>query len=141
MCAGGETRSWRGFAALADRLELPVIFYGGPGEELRVGGWAGCHPTRVGLSLPAFAAALASCALFVTVDTGAAHFARAVGAPVLVIHTSTTAARTGAAGAHAVEGPDPGCRPCYRPTCATGGGCGVVPLDRVVAAARAALAA
>ena len=69
------------------------------------------------MSLPAFAAALRRCAVFVSNDSGAAHFARACGVPTVVVHGSTTARRTGPAGAVPVEGPDLPCRPCYRKSC------------------------
>ncbi len=137
VARGGDTRHWRGFALLAARLQaygIPVVWYGGPGEESAVAAAAACSgdaPRWVGLPLSAFGAALARCAAFVSVDTGAAHFARAVGAPTVVVHTSTSAARTGPAGAFAVEPAPLSCWPCYRPRCAIGTPCASVPLSRV----------
>ena len=137
VARGGDTRQWRGFALLAARLQAagtPVVWYGGPGEAAAVAtaaAAAGGALQRVGLPLPDFGAALARCAAFVSVDTGAAHFARAVGTPTVVVHTSTSAARTGPAGAFPVEPGGLRCWPCYRPRCAIGTPCATVPLSRV----------
>jgi ADP-heptose:LPS heptosyltransferase len=117
LSASGATVEWAGFRALADHLGLPVVFYAGPGEAERLGAVAGAHPVQVGLPLPAFAGALSRCAVFVSNDSGGAHFARACGVPTVVIHGSTTAARTGPAGAIAIDGPELACRPCYRKAC------------------------
>jgi len=132
----GSVREWQGYAELAMSSPDPVVFYGGPGEHDRVAAHAGDFPMRVGLSLPAFASALQQCAVFITNDSGAAHFARAVGAPVVVIHGSTTGARSGAAGSRPVEGPDMPCRPCYGSSCEVGLGCLAIPVSAVAAAAR-----
>lgn len=118
LSRGGVTRQWPGFAALAARLDAPVVAYAGPGEEEALVAAVGSGLLRqVGLPLPDLAGALSRCAVLVSVDTGPAHFARAVGTPTVVVHTSTTAARTGPAGSVAVEGPALACRPCYRPSC------------------------
>jgi ADP-heptose:LPS heptosyltransferase len=69
--------------------------------------------------------------LFVTNDSGPAHFARAVGRPTVVVHTSTAAARTGAAGSIAIEPVGLACHPCERPTCAIGYLCHDTPVRRV----------
>ena len=53
-------------------------------------------------------------------DSGAAHFGRACGVPVVTIFGSTTASATGAPGAIAVEGPALPCRPCYGARCHVG---------------------
>jgi heptosyltransferase-2/heptosyltransferase-3 len=136
----GAVVSWRGFADLARRLDRPVVFYGGPGEGPRVAAIAGSFPLRVGLPLPAFARALDRCAVLVGNDSGAAHFARACGIPTVVVHGSTTAARTGPHGALAVEGSAP-CRPCYRKRCPWDLECLDVSVDRVLDAVQAALGA
>lgn len=122
----GETVMWPGFEALAERVPSPV-FYAGPGERLVTR-----HPTRVGLPLPAFARALSRCAVFVSNDSGAAHFAAACGVPTVVVHASTTASRTGPWGALPVEGPDLSCRPCYRKRCTVGLGCMAIEVERVL---------
>ncbi|MEQ1569821.1 MAG: glycosyltransferase family 9 protein, partial [Myxococcota bacterium] len=95
VSVSGEVREWPYFGALARSLDRPVVVYGGPGEEARVRPRAGPHPLRVGLDLPTFAAALSRCALFVSNDSGAAHFARAVGVPTLVVYGSTAWAPAG----------------------------------------------
>jgi ADP-heptose:LPS heptosyltransferase len=110
-------REWPGFAALARRLEGPVVVYGGPGEEERVRRASGGRQTIVGLDLPSFAAALSRCALLVANDSGAAHFARACGVPVLVVYGPTEAERSGPAGAGAIRGPMVACAPCYAARC------------------------
>lgn len=117
VSVSGDVRQWPGFAALAERLPGPVVIYGGPGEERRVAERAGSHPLCVGASLPAFARALRRCRLFVSNDSGAAHFARAIGVRVLVIYGSTEPARTGPIGAHAIIGPRVRCAPCYARVC------------------------
>lgn len=139
VSVSGAVREWRGWLALADRLDRPVVFYGGPGEGARVAAVAGPHPRAVGLPLPAFARALGRCAVFVSNDSGPAHFARACGAPTVVVHGSTTAARTGPAGAVPVEGPDLDCRPCYRQRCRRALECFDIPVGAVLSAVRSAL--
>jgi len=117
------TVRWPGFRELADLLrdDVPVVFFAGPGEERAVRDIAGSHTVLAGLPLPAFAAALDGCALFVSNDSGAAHFADALGVPVLVIHGSTDPALTGAG--TAVTGGPIWCGPCYRKTCVLGLSC------------------
>lgn len=135
----GEVVQWRGFGALAARSGRPVVFYGGPGEDDAVRAIAGRWPCRVGLPFPEFGRALSRCAVFVTNDSGAAHFARAVGTPTVVVHGSTAPGRTGAVGSFAVEGPALACRPCYRKRCHVGGvpclDIGVSPVEAAVVAA------
>lgn len=130
LSKGGVTREWTGFADLAARLARPVVFYAGPGEGERLDAVSGGFPRVVGASLPDFAATLARCAVFVSNDSGAAHFARACGVPTVVVHGSTSAARTGPAGALGLESPVP-CHPCYRPRCAVGLACLETPVWRV----------
>lgn len=136
------TVRWPGFRALADLLqdEVPVAFFAGPGEERAVRALAGPHPVHAGLPLPAFAAALDGCALFVSNDSGAAHFADALGVPVLVVHGSTDPALTGVGAA--VTGGPIWCGPCYRKTCVLGLSClhRITPAD-VAAAVRVHLGA
>jgi heptosyltransferase-2 len=133
----GATVMWRGYADLAARLDRPVVFYGGPGEEAEVAEIAGAHPRRVGLSLPALARALSRCAVLVGNDSGSAHFARACGVPTVVVYGSTAPERTGPAGAEAVEGSAP-CRPCYRKACPYDLECLDIPVERVLRALAAA---
>jgi len=136
-------REWPGFAALARRLDVPVVVYGGPGEEERVRRVSGGRPMVVGLDLPSFGAALSRCALLVANDSGAAHFARACGTRVLVVYGPTDAERSGPHGAAAVRGPVMECAPCYGRRCTNRGaprGCLDVPVATVHAAVTAALA-
>ncbi|MEZ4321046.1 MAG: glycosyltransferase family 9 protein [Myxococcota bacterium] len=136
LAKGGTTREWPHFAALARELVAAghrVVFYAGPGEAERLAPIAADHLQAVGLPLPDFAAALDRCAVFVSNDSGAAHFARACNTPTVVVHGSTSAARTGPHGAVALEHAVP-CHPCYRPTCSVGLGCLGTPVSRVLAA-------
>lgn len=114
----GETVQWGGYTELLEHLDRPVVFYGGPGEEEQVERLAAGRPTCVGLPFPGFASALQRCALFVSNDSGAAHFARACGVPTVVLFGSTVPERTGAHGSIPVQGPPLPCRPCYRKHCA-----------------------
>lgn len=140
ISAGGRSKEWSGYRALADALEQPVVFYGGPGEAERVAQVAGPHPQCVGLPLSALAATLQTCRLIVTNDSGLAHFGRAVGVPVVTVHGPTAAAWTGAPGAIAVEGPALPCRPCRSGRCRVGdNACLDIPVARVLAAANGVL--
>jgi heptosyltransferase II len=132
LSVSGPVRQWPRFAELADSLERPVVFYGGPGEGEGVAFVAGNHRQVVGTSLPAFASALAKCAFFVSNDSGAAHFARACGTPTLVIYGSTAPDRTGPAGARAICGPTVACQPCYKQKCRHNYECMEIPLERVL---------
>jgi ADP-heptose:LPS heptosyltransferase len=130
IARGGTSREWTGYFELAVRLGRPVVFYAGPGEAERLEAIAGGFPRVVGTRLPDFAATLDRCAVFVSNDSGAAHFARACGVETIVVHGSTTASRTGADGALGLENPVP-CHPCYRPDCSVGLGCLETPVWRV----------
>ena len=137
------TVRWPHFRALADRLtvELPdynIIFFAGPGEERAVRDIAGPHPVVAGLPLLEFAAALQDVALFISNDSGAAHFADALGVPVVVVHGSTDARLTGTG--FAVSGGPIWCGPCYRKTCLLGRTClERIPVEAVVGRAREVL--
>lgn len=134
---GGAGRNWWGFRELARRLERPVVVYVGPDEARAARVFADVAQVVVGLDLPDFAATLQRCALFVTNDTGPAHFARAVGVETLVVHLSTAPERTGAAGAHSIRGPRPPCAPCYRNRCRHDLACTGLPVGSVLDAVRA----
>ncbi|MSP55770.1 MAG: hypothetical protein EXR69_09245 [Myxococcales bacterium] len=123
------TVRWPHYRALADDLsrDFDVRFFAGPGEQDAVAHIAGPHPLTAGLPLIALAAALGDARLFVSNDSGAAHFAEAVGAPVLMIHGSTDPARTGAG--VALTGGPIWCGPCYRKSCFLGVSC----LQRITA--------
>lgn len=136
LTKGGPTRTWTGFAALAARLGRPVVFYGGPGEERALRPYAHLGQVVAGLSLPDFAATLQHCSTFVSNDTGPAHFARAVGVRTVVLHLSTDAAHTGAAGAVALHGPRVPCAPCYNDRCTHGLECTQLTVDAVLATLR-----
>lgn len=134
ITAGGPMRQWPGFAALAARIERPVVVYGGPGEQAKVDAVCSGRTTAVGWSLPAFASALRRCALLVSNDSGAAHFARAVGAPTLVVYGPTDPTTTGPQGAAAMYSERPACAPCHRRRCPHDLECWRLPVERVLAA-------
>jgi len=134
ISVSGAPVEWTGFGELARRLRAPVVFYGGPGEHARVEAIADGAATQVGLPLPAFAGALQRCAVFVSNDSGAAHFARACGTPTVVVHGSTVPSRTGPSGAMSVEGPRPSCRPCYAKVCVRDLDCLDIDVDTVLRA-------
>ncbi len=113
----GPPVEWPFYAELAARLPDAVRVYAGPGEEAAVRARIPGAALIAGLTLGSLAGALARCRALVSNDSGVAHLAAACGVPVVVIHGSTTAGRTGPAGARAVEGPDLPCRPCYRKRC------------------------
>ncbi len=123
VSVSGEPVQWPGFGALAQVLSEPVRVYCGPGEADRARALVPGHELLDSLPLGQLAGALQRCRVLVSNDSGVAHFAAACGVRVVVIHGSTTAARTGIAGAVAVEGPDLPCRPCYRKRCELGVPC------------------
>ena len=132
LSVSGAVREWPGFKELAQGWAHPVVFYAGPGEAERLKASVGEEYDRlVGLALPDFARALSRCRVFVSVDTGPAHFARACGVPTVVVHGSTSPRGTGPDGAVAVEGPELPCRPCYRQTCAHNLECMDIPSAKV----------
>lgn len=113
------TVRWPQFAGLALALQRQghrVVFFAGPAEEGPVREMAGTFLVVGGLSLPDFAATLSQCRLFVSNDSGAAHFAASCGVPVLMTHGSTAAERTGVG--HAIDAGPLWCRPCYGKSCA-----------------------
>jgi len=92
-------REWEGFSRLAQRLNSPVVWYAGPGQEEALERWAPKGADRrVGLSLPALACALKSARTWVSIDTGPAHFARACGVPTVCVHVTTNARESGPSG-------------------------------------------
>lgn len=111
------TVRWPRFRALADTLGGRAVFFAGPGEADAVRALAGPHPVVVGLGLADFAATVAGLDVFVSNDSGAAHFVAACGVPVVVIHGSTAAELTGVG--VPVTGPGRVCQPCYRKACPT----------------------
>lgn len=127
LSPSGPPVMWRGFERLAERSERPVVFYAGPGDALDTS-----HPTRIGQPLGALAASLERAHAMLSNDSGLAHFARAVGVPTVVIYGSTAPGFTAPAGSIAVEGPDPGCRPCYKKRCPYAGvPCLDIPVETV----------
>lgn len=136
ISVSGRVRQWTGFGALAERIDGPVVVYGGPGEDelVRAAVPRGVH--AVGLSLAAFAGALQRCRLFVSNDSGAAHFAAAVGVRVLVVYGSTAPRGSGPYGAEAVRGPMVPCSPCWRRSCPYGLECFDIAVDDVIAATK-----
>lgn len=131
------TVRWPGFGELARALApIPVVAFCGPAEAPDVRRLLGDGvPLVAGLALPDFAAALAGCAVFVSNDSGAAHFAAACGAPVVMVHGSTAPELTGAG--TGVERPERRwCQPCYHKRCPWGLACLDVAIAPVEAAVR-----
>lgn len=125
------TVRWSGFSELAGLLLARghrVVFFAGPGEgeavarvAAAVPGASVSVPVLSALCLNDFAATLTECAVFVSNDSGAAHFAAACGAPVLMLHGSTAAAQTGVG--IGIDAGEIWCRPCYRKVCFWGMPC------------------
>ncbi len=120
VSVSGEPVQWPGFAALARALGEPVRVYCGPGEAAGARALVPGVELLDALPLGQLGGALQRCRVLVSNDSGVAHFAAACGVRVVVLHGSTTAARTGVAGAVAIEGPELTCRPCYRKRCELG---------------------
>ena len=133
VSVSGEPVQWPGFAELAQSLDEPVCAYCGPGESEQARALVPGVELLEALPLDQLAGALQRCRVLVSNDSGVAHFAAACGVRVVVVHGSTTAARTGIAGATAIEGPELPCRPCYRKTCEIGVPCLTrVPVQQVL---------
>lgn len=112
MHSGGSQahfKEWRKdlWAELAHRmfsLGFEVRLSGGPADLERNLAFVGSFGQDARISvlpvtgLPQLAASLKGCAAVVTVDTGIAHLAGAVGAPTLVLHGPTAPERWGALG-------------------------------------------
>jgi len=86
----GESKNWPGFADFVANelptLGLPVVLCPGPGEEERVARehFPGAR-LLPGVNLGVYAALLARSAVMVSNDTGPAHMAAAVGAPLVSV--------------------------------------------------------
>jgi heptosyltransferase II len=120
----GAPVEWPFMGDLARRLTDPVVVYCGPGEQEAARARVPGVPVIGCSSLGTLAGALSRCRAFVGNDSGLSHFASAAGVPrVVVLFGSTDPRRTGAARALVLEGPDPGCRPCYRKSCDRGAPC------------------
>ena len=89
--AGGlfekQEKTWPEFKKLVDQaavLGRPIVALPGPGEEETVRDFTGLT-LLPNVNLSTYAALLARCDLMITNDTGPAHLAAAVGAPVLSV--------------------------------------------------------
>lgn len=111
-------RNWhaRGYARVADHVQMncrrPVILVGGPSSKERQLGDAivGCMETTpidlIGKdTLPELLAMLDRAACLITPDSGPAHFAAALGTPVVGLYAATWARRSGPLGSleHCVD--------------------------------------
>jgi heptosyltransferase-2 len=133
VSVSGEPVQWPGYSALAAALDEPVRVYCGPGEGERARAMVPGAELLEALPLAQLAGALQRCRVLVSNDSGVAHFAAACGVRVVVLHGSTSASRTGTAGAVALEGPAMDCRPCYRKGCDRGVPClHGIPVERVL---------
>ena len=107
-CSSHAPRNWRAerYAAVAGyvagRYGMRVILAGGPAESERRMGAAIEQASRVPLinqigkdTLPEFLALLARARVLLTPDSGPAHMATMVGAPVIGLYAATTPARSG----------------------------------------------
>lgn len=135
---GDATRAWGRLGEVAERWDGPIVAYAGPGEGDRLE--APARAVRcVGMDLVAFAATLQRCAVFLSNDAGAAHFAVACGVPTVVVYTSTSPETTGPRGALAAFGAGPPCRPCGKRSCGVGLGCHDIEVDAVWGAVQRAV--
>lgn len=94
----GRVKAWDGFAALCAHLlanGIPVVACPGPGEEAAVRGAVPGATVLHETDLATFAALLAASRLVVANDSGAAHVAAAVDAPLVTLFGVTDARRTG----------------------------------------------
>src|SRR5262245_53681897 len=114
---------WRAvLGELARRLDLPLLFVCGPGEEEAL---AAAHPglrtARAVLdppaSLPELAALCSEAELVLTSDSGPRHVARAVGAAVVTVAGPTDPRHTACAGREALVRTLVPCGPCHREQC------------------------
>ena len=142
--ATGATVQWTGFAALGRQLQErghSVCFYAGPGERARVAQAAQGAPVLEPSSLQQLMVTLQAARAVVANDSGAAHLARALRRPTVVVFGSTAPEITGAAGCVPVVGPRLPCAPCYGKQCAHQLGCLQVSVSEVASALELAWAA
>ncbi len=85
-----STKRWPHYAALAARLEAPVLLTGSASERPLGAGIEAID--GFGWPLPETMAALARCAVVIGGDSGLAHAARALGVPVLMLFGPTPSA-------------------------------------------------
>ncbi len=94
----GKVKAWSGFGELCDHLldaGMRVAACPGPGELDAVRAAVARATLLAGTDVGTFAALLAGSRLVVANDSGAAHVAAAVGAPLLALFGVTDASRTG----------------------------------------------
>ncbi len=126
----GTAKQWypERFIALGRRLvrerNAHILVVGGPdgrdlGARIRDGiGATDAMSLAGGTDLPQLAAALASCRLLVTNDTGPMHVAAAVGTPVVAVYGPTDPVTTPPYGeGHAIVRHPVECSPCLLRTC------------------------
>lgn len=127
--AFGSAKRWpsASYGALASRLaqsRLMPVLIGGPGDrragdEVRAA-WPGAVVDLIGRTdLPQLAGVLSHCRTLVTNDSGAMHFAAALGLDVVVMFGPTRETETypRGAGRHAFLKHDVWCRPCMLREC------------------------
>ena len=98
----GRDKAWPGFAAFAKwlRQKLPVVVVPGPGEVDIARQWYPDVLALEGVDLGVYAGILRRARLVVANDTGPAHIAASVGAPLLSVLGPTDAARHRPWGSH-----------------------------------------
>ena len=130
--AWGPSKRWpaQRFAEAARQLiesaDCEVLVFGSPADaELARGITETVGRGAVDLSgafdeLAHLAAAIASCGVLVTNDSGPMHLAAALGVPVVAVFGPTDEAKSGpwdSGGGATVIARAPHCRPCYNPQC------------------------
>ena len=121
-----NTVQWKGFNELAGKIEKPVVFLGGPGDEISLntlGKGYLCLP--VSLSLSQVAAISQQASVVIGLDSGLTHLAVAArnatgisAARNIIIYGSTSPEDTGPRNSTSQYNLRPVCWPCYQKSCA-----------------------
>jgi len=150
--AYGGAKRWpaASFAELARSLDadgVTTVLIGGAGDiatgrevEAHADGRAGRLLNLTGATdLPLLAGVIVACRAVVSNDSGAMHFAAALGVRVTAVFGPTDERVTGLRGDHAVLTHDVWCRPCMLRECPIDHRCMRIGVDAVIAEARRTL--